>query len=80
MVDEFITIEKNIESQIVEKKSKFIANIFHVESRKEAEEVIKSIKKKYYDARHNCYAYRIIEEDGIIEKSSDDGEPSRYSR
>ena len=33
-------------------------------------------KKKYYDARHNCYAFRVLGEDGIIEKSSDDGEPS----
>ena len=36
----------------------------------------KEIKKKYYDAKHHCIAYRIIEEDRIIEKSSDDGEPS----
>ncbi len=76
MVDEFKTIENNIEAQIVEKKSKFIANIFHAETREEAEDIIKAIKKKYYDARHNCYAYRVIGEDGIIEKSSDDGEPS----
>ena len=87
MVDEFKTIENNIEAQIVEKKSKFIANIFHAETREEAEDIIKAIKKKYYDARHNCYAYRVIGEDGIIENSilaeegivnrfSDDGEPS----
>jgi len=60
----------------VEKKSKFIANVFYVESREEAENIIKQINKKYYDARHNCYAYRIITSDGIIEKASDDGEPS----
>ena len=56
MVDEFKTIENSIETQIIEKKSKFIANIYHVESREEAEDMIKTIKKKYYDARHNCYA------------------------
>ncbi len=71
-----ITILKNNTSEIVEKKSKFIANVFHIESREEAEEKIKEIKKKYYDARHNCSAYRVFNEEIIIEKSSDDGEPS----
>lgn len=66
--------------QIVEKKSKFIANIFYVETSKEAEEIIKNIKKKYYDARHNCYAYITIDnKEEIIEKCNDDGEPSRNS-
>ena len=73
---EFITIEKQVEAQIAEKKSKFIANFFPVESVIDAEAVIKEIKKKYYDARHNCIAYRVMEDDQIIEKSSDDGEPS----
>lgn len=73
---EFITIEKQVEAQIVEKKSKFIANFFPVESVIDAETVIKEIKRKYYDARHNCIAYRVMEDDQIIEKSSDDGEPS----
>lgn len=70
------TIEKEAEGTITEKKSKFIANIFYVESEKEAEEMLKRIKKKYYDARHNCYAYRIKNENGILQKQSDDGEPS----
>lgn len=73
---DFITIKSNISSEIVEKKSKFIANLMKVENKEEAEEKIKEIKKKYYDARHNCVAYRIIEKDGLIEKASDDGEPS----
>ena len=73
---EFITIEKQVEAHIAEKKSKFIANFFPVESVIDAEAVIKEIKKKYYDARHNCIAYRVMEDDQIIEKSSDDGEPS----
>lgn len=73
---EFITIEEHVEAQIVEKKSKFIADFFPVESVIEAENVIKQIKKKYYDAKHNCIAYRVIEDDKIIEKSRDDGEPS----
>ena len=72
----FNTVLKNEKSEIVEKKSKFIANIFYVENKNEAEKKIKELKKKYYDARHNCIAYRVIENEEIIEKSSDDGEPN----
>ena len=69
-------IEKNLETYIIEKKSKFISNIIYVNSTQEAEEKLKQIKKKYYDAKHNCYAYRIMEGENILERSSDDGEPS----
>ena len=72
----FKTIKENVSAELVEKKSKFIANLFYVQTKEEAEELIKTINKKYHDARHNCYAYRIISGDGIIEKASDDGEPS----
>ena len=72
----FKTVKENASAELVEKKSRFIANVFYVESREEAENIIKQINKKYHDARHNCYAFRIISSDGIIEKSSDDGEPS----
>ena len=72
----FNTIEKENSAEIVEKKSRFIANIYNVESKEEAEEKIKQIKKKYYDAKHNCFAFSIIEENEIAQKSSDDGEPS----
>ena len=63
---EFKTIEKENSAEIVEKKSRFIANIYNVESKEEAEEKIKQIKKKYYDAKHHCFAFSIIEENGII--------------
>lgn len=75
-MEEFNTIKGNSDAQITEKKSKFIANIFYIENVEEAEEKIKQIRKKYYDAKHNCIAYRVIEDGKIIEKSSDDGEPS----
>ena len=76
VMNEFITIKKDEMAEIVEKKSKFIANIVKIETQKEAEEKIKEIKKKYYDAKHNCIAYRVYELENLIEKSSDDGEPS----
>ena len=75
-MNEFTTIKSNVQAEIVEKKSKFIANLFYVDSIKQAEKLIQETKKKYHDARHNCVAYRIIEEDSIVEKASDDGEPS----
>ena len=75
-MEQYNTIIKSEIEELVEKKSKFIANIFHVESVEQADEKIKLIKKKYYDAKHNCIAYRIIEKGQILEKSSDDGEPS----
>lgn len=73
---EFITIKENVLAEIVEKKSKFIANLIYVDNTKDAENVIKEIKKKHFDARHNCIAYRIVENEKIVERSSDDGEPS----
>lgn len=73
---EFVTIEKLVQAEVTEKKSKFIANLIPVQNVEEAEETIKMIKKKYHDARHNCIAYRVVEEGQILEKSSDDGEPS----
>ena len=72
----FVTIKDKSFGEFIDKKSKFIANIFYVKSRKQAEEIIKQVKKQYFDARHNCSCYRILETGSIIEKSSADGEPS----
>ena len=74
-MEEFITIENNVVSEFVEKKSKFIGNLFYIESSKQAEEIIKETKKKYFDAKHNCIAYRVIEDGQLIERFSDNGEP-----
>lgn len=57
-----------------EKKSKFIAHIKSVKTEEEANEYIMEMKKKYWDARHNCYAY-MIGERNEIQRFSDDGEP-----
>ena len=56
-------------------KSRFICHIERLESREQAYEFIKKIKKEYWDATHNCAAF-IIGENGDIQGSSDDGEPS----
>lgn len=73
----FFTIEEEkLEAEIVEKKSKFIGTIFYITSEEQAQEIIKKVKKQYYDARHNCFAYRVMTESGVVERFSDDGEPS----
>ena len=72
----FKTIDENSEGIIIQKKSKFIAEIYYVENEEKIEEILNKTRKKYYDARHNCYAYRILKEGRIIERQSDDGEPS----
>ena len=73
-VNEFLTIKQPTTAQITEKKSRFIANIIPVESKEEAENIIKQIKKENYDARHHCSA--VLEDGKLLEKSNDDGEPS----
>ena len=64
---------KEGKQSITVKGSKFIASLFPVKTRKEAEDTLEKIRKQYYDATHNCFAYRIYPD---IERYSDDGEPS----
>lgn len=61
--------------EIIIDKSRFIGYSFYIQSQEQAEDIIKSIKKKHYDATHNCYAY-ILSDDMSIMKCNDDGEPS----
>lgn len=76
-MEKFKTIlEKNTTTEIIEKKSRFIANLFYVETPQEAEDKIKQVKKKYYDAKHNCFAYITLNGNEMQKKCSDDGEPS----
>ncbi len=74
MQKEYATIINSGTGEIVEKKSRFIGYVCHVETEEEAETFILEIKKKHYDARNNCYAYVVGEEQSII-RFSDDGEP-----
>lgn len=69
------TIKQYGEGEIVEKKSRFLGKIKPVETEEEAIAYIESIKKQYWDARHNCFAY-IIGTKGETVRCSDDGEPS----
>lgn len=72
----FKTIAQNEQAEIEEKKSRFIANIYYVENVEGCEQKLKEIKKRYFDAKHHCYSYRVLEKSELKEKQSDDGEPS----
>lgn len=75
MLEQYRTVYEGGEGEITEKKSRFIATVYPVESEEEALAFLEEMKKKYWDARHNCYVYSI----GMnreFTRCSDDGEPS----
>lgn len=71
----YLNVNNEGEASIIVRKSEFIAYVKHVVSEKEAIEFIDAIKKKHWNATHNCYAY-ILGDHDEIQKASDDGEPS----
>lgn len=73
-LNKYKTVNDFGEAEIVEKKSRFIANVAPVKTEEEAQTFIEGVKKKHYNARHNCYAY-IVGENSEHQKFSDDGEP-----
>ena len=72
--EEYFIIAEGKSGEIEEKKSRFIANVFSVSSEEEALSHINAVKKKYWDARHNCYAFIIGKKQELM-RCSDDGEP-----
>nr|WP_302189613.1 YigZ family protein [uncultured Prevotella sp.] len=76
MIDEYKTITNKIgEGTYSEKRSKFLAFSHHVETLDEVKQIVASYRKKYYDARHVCYAYMLGAERTEF-RANDDGEPS----
>lgn len=75
MTDEFKTISATSEGYYTEKRSKFLAFAHHVENHDEIKLILAGYRKKYYDARHVCYAYMIGAERTDF-RANDDGEPS----
>lgn len=73
--EQYRMLSKGAQAELVEKKSRFIATIRPVSSEEEAVAFIEEMKKKYYDARHNCSTF-VIGSKGELTRSSDDGEPS----
>ncbi|MEK3888090.1 YigZ family protein [Bacillus sp. FSL K6-3431] len=75
MLPHYFTIKEKGEHEIIIQKSRFITYISRAESEQNAQEFIQIIKKKHWDATHNCSAY-LIGEQNQIQKANDDGEPS----
>ncbi len=74
MVKDYKTVLQPGTDEITEKKSRFIGYICHAETEADANAFVQEIKKKHYDARHNCFAYVLGEQQSTL-KFSDDGEP-----
>uniref|UniRef100_UPI003FEE737E IMPACT family protein n=1 Tax=Prevotella sp. TaxID=59823 RepID=UPI003FEE737E len=76
MADTYKTVSKEVcEGFYSEKRSKFLAFVHHVDSVDEAMAIVKEYRRKYYDARHCCYAY-VLGSDRADFRANDDGEPS----
>lgn len=73
-MEEYFVVETRGTDEIIEKKSRFIAHVIPVESEQQALDNIEIIKKKFWDARHNCFAF-VIGKNNEIQRFSDDGEP-----
>lgn len=74
--DCYKTVYKGGTGEIIEKKSRFIATVIPITSEDEAIEFIETMKRKYWDAAHNCSAY-VLGKNHEIQRCSDDGEPSK---
>ena len=75
MADSYKTIASEGEGYYTEKRSKFLAFAHHVEDAEQVKDIVARYRKKYYDARHCCYAYMLGPE-GLDFRANDDGEPS----
>lgn len=73
-MEAYITVNSSAREEIIEKRSRFIASVYPVKEEAEAIALINSLKKEFWDARHNVYAYSL--RSGNICRYSDDGEPS----
>lgn len=74
-IQQYNTVIEEAEGEITEKKSRFICNLYHVESEEEIAAYVEALRKKHYQSRHVCHA-AILGDAGDILKYSDDGEPS----
>ena len=76
MEEKYKILYQGGQGELTEKKSRFIATTRPVETEEEAAAFVEEMKKKYWDARHNCYAY-VIGDRGQTARCSDDGEPAQ---
>ena len=74
-MSEYIVVKEGAEGLYEEKKSRFICMTFKVDNEEQVAAILEAVRKKYWDARHNCHAF-VIGENNEITRCSDDGEPS----
>lgn len=74
-MSDYIVVKEGAEGLYEEKKSRFIGMTFKVDNEEQVAMILEAVKKKYWDARHNCHAF-VIGENNEITRCSDDGEPS----
>ena len=74
--DQYYTIEKSAEASIRVKGSRFLGMAFPVQTAEQFKQVFQERTKRYHDATHHCWAYRILADDKVLMASSDAGEPS----
>lgn len=74
-IDVYYTVKTKVRSRIKVKSSDFIASVFRVNNVDEAQTILTSLRNEFFDATHNCFAYKIGDK-GEIYRFSDDGEPS----
>lgn len=74
-MDAYLTVAQSGEGNYTEKRSRFLSFALHVENEDEIKTVIAQYRKKYYDARHVCYAY-VLGHEQTSARANDDGEPS----
>lgn len=72
-MEEYYIPTQDSETEFVEKRSRFIGHVAHVTTEEQARAFVQTVKKRYHDARHNCWCY-VIRKDGTV-RYSDDGEP-----
>ena len=72
-MESYITVSGESVGEYSEKRSRFIATLRHTETEEQAAEFLAEMRSKYWDARHNCFAYSV--ENGAVKRFSDDGEP-----
>jgi len=74
--DVYFTVKKRASAEIKVKGSRFIGHAAPIKSREEADSFVKEVSKKYYDATHNCFAYKVDIKELSLFRTSDAGEPS----
>lgn len=72
----FKSVKEEVCELYIEKKSKFFAYLFPIKSKEDIETILKQIKEKHVEATHHCYAYILKEDNQLLYKANDDGEPS----